>query len=354
MRHLVSISGTTNFVVGTEAAGPTTTFSVYDVSAHTPVRTDRIPHHFRAISIIASRSAPANPARALNLIGVTATGEIFRFGDNVSAQVSQTRAVKTDGQKGTSIWQEMFGKDAFVDELVMPPASEAADVSRPRSGRPIEVFDGPSHTMPPVSLLFDAFIQQIIVPKTAADLSEPKQEGDRIVFEQEPEVVTTSNAAPKPRVISDQELDDLEKLFRGMSSKATGSSAPETPAAAESSVNGRYTSLQKGRTPPSAYLNGNDGATDDEAVPTTGKPDPLVTPINTHSKKRGTPNGVGSGNGRPKVDGALRSAIKLTSAQRRTAPDGNDSDSDAVVETPKMGADGERGKKRKARLSQGK
>lgn len=345
----MSISGTTNFVIGTEAAGPHTAFSVYDVSVHTPVRTDRLPHHFRAISLIASRSAPANPARALDLIGVTPTGEIYRFGDNVSPPVSQTRAVKTDGQKGTSIWQEMFGKDAFVDELVMLPTSEAADVARPRSGRPIEVFDGPSHTMPPVSLLFDAFIQHIIEPKTAASPSEAVQEGEKVVFEQEPEQVASTSAAPKPRVISDQELDDLEKLFRGM----TGSTAPETPAAAKGSANGRYTSLKKGRTPPSAYLNGNDGASDDEAT-AAGKPDPLVTPINTHSKKRGTPNGVGSGNGRPKVDGALRSAIKLTSAQRRSAPGDYDSDSDALVETPKMGADGERGKKRKARLSQGK
>lgn len=222
-------------MVGTEAAGPNTAFSIYDVSARTPVRTDRLPHHFRAISIIASRSAPANPARALNLIGVTGNGEIYRFGDNVSAPVSQTRAVKTDGQKGTSIWQEMFGKDAFVDELVMAPASDAMDVTRPRSGRPIEVFDGPSHTMPPVSLLFDTFIQHIIEPKTAASPADALQEGEKVIFEQEPEHVASTSAVPKPRVISDQELDDLENLFRGM----TGSTAPETPAAAKSSANGR-------------------------------------------------------------------------------------------------------------------
>lgn len=216
-RHLLRIGDSTSFIVGSQASSQTTAFNVYNASSAQPLREARLPYLFREITLLSTRQS-GDPARSLNLLGLTSTGEIFRFGDNVPAQVSHTRVVKTDGQKGTSVWQEMFGKDAFVDELVLPEVADAPVVG-PQSGRPIEVFDGPSHTMPPVSLLFDSFIGRILQPRNADTLSTASQQPEeKILFEQESAKPISTVSAPKPRVISDQELEGLEKLFRDMSS----------------------------------------------------------------------------------------------------------------------------------------
>jgi NET1-associated nuclear protein 1 (U3 small nucleolar RNA-associated protein 17) len=211
---LLTTPSSSHFIVAGPAArkGSYTTFSVFSPVSQTPVRQIRIRHSFLHICLLAS--TPTSP-NEIQFIGVSKDGEIYRFGDDVSAPSHRAKAVNNAQQKGTSIWQEMFGKDAFIEvEEIEEPTPVTAPSVRTH-GKASEVYDGPSHTLPPVGLLFELFMEEIL-SDTAAK-AEKMDVDEKIKYEKDAEVLSEAlgaNREAKCRVVSDDEMRDLEGFFK--------------------------------------------------------------------------------------------------------------------------------------------
>jgi NET1-associated nuclear protein 1 (U3 small nucleolar RNA-associated protein 17) len=124
----------------------------------------------------------------------------------------------------------MFGKDAFLDDLAPP---QPTVVLPPTIARPTDIFDGPSHTLPPVGLLFDAFMSQLLKPTFGAKepVSNVKvEEVTYIANEEEQEIkdqkATTSGRAPKTNKVTEQDMKDLEVFFKDVLSSAPAPTQP--------------------------------------------------------------------------------------------------------------------------------
>lgn len=161
---------------------------------------------------------PSSTPSTQHFVGIVKNGEIYRFGDLVSSIAPRT--IRGIGQAATakplSIWQEMFGKEAFLEDLGAAPESALPPRIR-KVGKPSDVFDGPSHTLPPVGLLFDAFMDELLAAKPAKANKDASVAVDGIIHEGPTPLI----AAPEPEVeksrsrpVTDEEVRDLEVFFR--------------------------------------------------------------------------------------------------------------------------------------------
>lgn len=171
-------------------------------------------------------------------IGVAPSGEIYRFGPHITATAASTQTISsaTQTSASTSIWQEMFGRDAFLDELALAPAPSSTVVLPPTLAKPTDVFDGPSHILPPVSLLFDAFMAQLLKPTLEAGAgtasgAEVKKENDIVYRQDDDESATKPASGDQVRVstkeVTDDDIKELEGYF-----KQVLSDSPSAPASA--------------------------------------------------------------------------------------------------------------------------
>ncbi|BEJ16091.1 hypothetical protein CspHIS471_0506960 [Cutaneotrichosporon sp. HIS471] len=166
----------------------------------------------RTITLAVLISALADlPSTAVHLIGIAQSGEIYRFGELQKASAPTKRTITADApRRATSIWQEMFGRDAFLDELAPPPEKEEGAVTalqRAAAGRPEAVFEGASHTLPPMGMLFDAFMDELLAPR-----AEEVVEGME-VDEEEAITLEASVAPDAVRSVTDREVKELEVFF---------------------------------------------------------------------------------------------------------------------------------------------
>ncbi|KAL1411238.1 NET1-associated nuclear protein 1 [Vanrija albida] len=190
----------------------------------TPEQTIHLKFKFAALAAL--------PSANHHLVGIAATGEIYRFGYQQTAAAPAARAISAaPASRATSIWQEMFGKDAFLDDLDDQPEPEQAAVAvsalqRRAAGHPAQVYDGPSHTLPPVGMLFDAFMDELLGSKLE---EEAQAAGEAIEYDAAP----TLGAAPlvfdsdSIRTVRDADVAELEVYFRDLLA-----SAPAKPKAA--------------------------------------------------------------------------------------------------------------------------
>ena len=185
-----------------------TIIKVYDPSSSTP----SVSHvNFPLLSVVA-------PPIRDEYIGISPSGEIYRFGPRITVSAPSTQTISTGTSKTNSIWQEMFGRDAFLDDLAPPPPKF---ILPPTLAKPTDVFDGPSHTLPPVSLLFDAFMAQLLKPTltdvNGKDTRDTREKaGDTIVYEQEvvrPEKIQGQSNTNK---VTDEDVKELEGFFKDL------------------------------------------------------------------------------------------------------------------------------------------
>ncbi|CAK9780920.1 WD40 repeat-like protein [Cutaneotrichosporon oleaginosum] len=199
----------------------------------------------RTVTLAVELSALASlPSSAVHLVGIASSGEIYRFGELQKACAPTKRAINADApRRATSIWQEMFGRDAFLDELAPPPEKEEAAVSalqRAAAGRPEAVFEGASHTLPPVGLLFDAFMDELLAPR-------PEGHEETMDVDEEEAVTFEAVVAPDAvRSVTDREVEDLETFFRNL--KMGAKSKPKPLPKAVKKPNGLPNGSSHGRT----------------------------------------------------------------------------------------------------------
>lgn len=211
-----------------------TTLRVFTPDSSAPLRTISIDTKVtQMVSLSQSDSSSS-----LHLIGITSTGEIYRFGDIAAAVAPQSaKSVRqAQAKEGLSIWQEMFGKGAFLEEPeaeepITATASALQQRVSDKSGRPADIFEGPSHTMPPTSMLFDAFMDELLHGNTAMKEGENVKEvtkDEAVVYEMEVDesgdkAKDSTAGEIKGRVVEDEEIRELEAFFKGLLS--SGASA---------------------------------------------------------------------------------------------------------------------------------
>lgn len=197
----------------TSTSTPTSTTLHFYSSSGTLSRTTTVKTPFTVLAAL--------PSPSIHLVGVAPSGEIFRFGELQAATAVTARAVSSATQparQATSIWQEMFGKDAFLDELSVEPQGQEAvsavsALQRRAAGHPEQVFDGPSHTLPPVSMLFDAFMDELLVSRS----EENEQQEDAIMIDAEPETEEAPYMAVSAvRAVNEKEIAELVSFFTEM------------------------------------------------------------------------------------------------------------------------------------------
>ncbi|OWZ80139.1 NET1-associated nuclear protein 1 (U3 small nucleolar RNA-associated protein 17) [Cryptococcus neoformans Tu401-1] len=233
-------SSTSPYFISASNASSSTTLRVFAPDSPTPLRTISVDTKVTQI-VSLSQSSASDSSSSLHLIGIAPSGEIYRFGDIAAAVASESaKSVRqAQAKEGLSIWQEMFGKGAFLEE---PEAEESTTATASalqqrvsdKSGRPADIFEGPSHTMPSTGLLFDAFMDELLQGNTAAKEEEKVKEVTRdeaVVYEME---VDKSGAEEmtageiKGRAVGDGEIRELEAFFKDLLSSVPR--APLTPA----------------------------------------------------------------------------------------------------------------------------
>jgi len=193
----------------------------------------------RSITVKATFSVLTTlPSPSVHLVGIAPSGEIYRFGDMQTSAAPAARNVSNaagPSRRATSIWQEMFGKDAFLDdlELAPEPAEAAVAVSalqRRAAGHPEQVFDGPSHTLPPVGMLFEAFMDELLVSREEAEA----EASEAIEIDEAAGITAAplSLSSDAVRKVRDDEMAELETFFSSLISSAPKKSAPAKPASA--------------------------------------------------------------------------------------------------------------------------
>lgn len=174
--------------------------------------------HMRSVHLRAPFSA-LTALPGMHLVGIARSGEIYRFGDAQATASPAARAIQAQPQRRTtSIWQEMFGKDAFLDEIEPEPEAPAVtELQRRAAGRPDMVFEGPSHTLPPVSMLFDAFMDELLVTRSAEDEVADVEmlDGDEIA-----PVSTAPVGRDTSRPVKDKDVDELVEFFSSVFANA--------------------------------------------------------------------------------------------------------------------------------------
>ncbi|WVR05059.1 hypothetical protein IAU60_002071 [Kwoniella sp. DSM 27419] len=228
------------FFLTCQPAGKTSKVSVFSPSSADPVRVMSITKPVQHLALLPDPSG-VESASSLHLIGVASSGEIYRFGDKAASAAplgAQSVSASASGTKGLSIWQEMFGKDAFIDDFAKVEEATTATSSALQQrvvgkGRPSDVFDGPSHTMPPTSLLFDAFMDELLSGHTASAVVQDvveDVENDAVLYGHEPVALDAPQRAKgKERQVEDEEVKELEVFFRQVLSTAPASAPAKVP-----------------------------------------------------------------------------------------------------------------------------
>lgn len=167
--------------------------------------------HMRSVHLRAPFAA-LTALPGMHLVGIAPSGEIYRFGDAQATASPAARAIQAQPQRRTtSIWQEMFGKDAFLDEIEPEPeAPSVTELQRRAAGRPDMVFEGPSHTLPPVSMLFDAFMDELLVTRSSED---NVQDLEMLDADELAPVSAVPIGGETFRPVNDSEVDELTEFF---------------------------------------------------------------------------------------------------------------------------------------------
>lgn len=130
--------------------------------------------------------------------GLTRDGKLVRFGASVEPferllegdkKPSGPELLAGVGVKNPSIWEEMFGKDTFVDVQTIhqriqeddaDPSTNNPAATREKRGRYSDVFDAPNSSLPPSGLLFDAFVRDFMSLSTRPTADHANQDEDPV------------------------------------------------------------------------------------------------------------------------------------------------------------------------------
>ncbi len=247
-----------------------TNITTFHPSSHTPTTKSYIDLH-----VISPVYASASSNRHQEILALDNKGKPIRFGPELSVMRKEVRSLREEGGEreggvkielglggGMSIWEEMFGRGVFdvktggigavvneedeeeLEEMQVDDKDDEQDMKTSSTdNKPLlprtstlkrskysKAFDGPAHTLPPTSILFDSFLQDFLAPdreRLGLEKSRVKREGDGAeevgvkwkdeaedVEEKKVKVEVGDGAERKGRVVGEEEVKRLTGLFK--------------------------------------------------------------------------------------------------------------------------------------------
>ncbi|EIW69565.1 hypothetical protein TREMEDRAFT_71675 [Tremella mesenterica DSM 1558] len=304
LNHLFTSTSSSDFQILSQPGSKRTLITSFSPTTPRPLSTTSISQTFSAVC----------QSRNSGFIGISSNSTIYQFGPSISAktQASQVRAVQPTSEKKLSIWQEMFGKAAFFDDLTVSELERGTSqtATTQASGSRMDIWEGPSHTLPPTGMLFDAFMDKFLSSRPVEEDTRDEIDVRRDAISYDVPMDETSDlvlptVSSQGRIPEKGEMEELQELFRSFVIKPVG-----TP---DKRVNGKVNGKPNGHTnhvnllsPPSSSLlvSSNDEDTRVDPIP--------ITPDTTFS----TTNGLVSDDERVLTAGKMKGRGKKRRAPR--------------------------------------
>lgn len=188
----LSIPSQPYFLTSTLTSGPSphqqTIISCFGPNSSKPIFRRAIPAKLLQVCVSGVNATHSVDASSVELTAIARDGRTLRVGEDVKPFPKQIQSVSvsaaTASAQGTSfkttnlsIWEEMFGKNAFssasaIDDAVIEPTSLSSKSLKDKRSKYSKVYDGPTTSLPPMSTLFDDFLNDFmeVKPVTATSL----------------------------------------------------------------------------------------------------------------------------------------------------------------------------------------
>lgn len=182
----LSIPSQPYFLASTLTSGPSphqqTIISCFGPHSAKPIFRRAIPAKLLQVCVSGINTSHAVDASSVELTAIARDGRTLRVGEDVKPFPKQIQSVSVSAATASaqgatvktsnlSIWEEMFGKNAFsgtaqADDDVPEPTLSGKPLKDKRS-KYSKVYDGPSTSLPPMGLLFDEFLNDFMDVKPA-------------------------------------------------------------------------------------------------------------------------------------------------------------------------------------------
>ncbi|KAK0456061.1 WD40-repeat-containing domain protein [Armillaria borealis] len=227
-----------SFVVLSEA-GTNTYARVFSPTSSEPSRSLKLPFTLRGFA----------PYTSTNFVGITHDWSVVIFGDNVtpiSEEGSAARSIPMSSvPQARTLFQDIFGKSAFVPQSFTSNRSSSAATSAPSKVR--SLFDGPSYLMPPLESLFDDVMDDFLKPRQVKMTKIAEDDADVDMDVDEPPDIPPA-AVRRKLVMNEEEMGVFVDLFKAHSLKVK--SHPQLPPARKATTNGVSKSKTNGHPTP--------------------------------------------------------------------------------------------------------
>ncbi|PFH49807.1 hypothetical protein AMATHDRAFT_146767 [Amanita thiersii Skay4041] len=189
----------------------------FNVKSSLPVNEQSIPYVFRSIVHYAQSARMCK----FCFVGVTTSWGVVSFGEDilqVTQEGSHGNKIATNATPlKRSLFHDIFGESAFTHLPEERPTLQSISSSGAgRLGSTLGIFDGPSHTLPPISVVFDDIMEGFLQTQPR-DTERPTvvEEDEDVDMEGEPpEVVTLESQRLQTRRIDQEEVNSLVSLFK--------------------------------------------------------------------------------------------------------------------------------------------
>ncbi|KAF8641248.1 hypothetical protein AX17_000882 [Amanita inopinata Kibby_2008] len=196
-------------------SSPKTTVLILNAMSASPASEQVVPHSFRSIVLY----APYHSQPGFSFVGITVDWGIVSFGEQVLHPElegsSSNKIFASAAPQRRTLFQDIFGLSALENLQSEQTVSQTVSTTIPRhQNAAIDVFDGPSHLLPPISSLFDAIMEHhshTQAPIYQDDKQTTEVDEDIDMEAEVPEVVVESQST---RQVSQDVVDGLVNLFK--------------------------------------------------------------------------------------------------------------------------------------------
>ncbi|KAH9937268.1 WD40 repeat-like protein [Fomitopsis serialis] len=228
-----------------------------------------LPFSTRAALSHPSLDAFTSEASSFVLVGITHKWGVAVFGDDVrlpEEKGSSPRGIGNESTAGPSkrtLFHDIFGASALVEPISAAGQPPEVDIARSWRGKEVaEIFDAPTHLMPPVTSLFDTLMDSFLtvkVPGKTAQPEEEEEEGSTEDVEMQDDTQPLVTEARIERVVNRHEMDAFIDLFKHCAMKGPTISHQDPSRNNLRHANGGHKALSNGvapSTPSSTKTNG--------------------------------------------------------------------------------------------------
>lgn len=272
----LSIPSQPYFLTSTLTSGPSphqqTIISCFGPHSAKPIFRRAIPAKLLQVCVSSVNASHAVDANSVELTAIARDGRTLRVGEDVKPFPKQIQSVSvsaaTASAQGTtvktsnlSIWEEMFGKNAFSGTTQTDDVPEPTLSTKPlkdKRSKYSKVYDGPSTSLPPMGLLFDEFLNDFMDVKPAETSIIPQAPtvrfaGDAGEATETASVVSSEDMLPTVDMhVNKVTMKDVQELGDWFKTVVLSSEAARPAATPKATINGFVNATSSVSTPRSA------------------------------------------------------------------------------------------------------